>query len=74
MVTVRAPALARGGNIFNLSDYLAKKSALIDGALKRIVDEIDDASGTLKEAVRYSVFAGGKRIRPMPLEETRTTQ
>jgi geranylgeranyl diphosphate synthase, type II len=33
--------------------------------LQRIIDEIDDASATLKKAVRYSVFAGGKRIRPI---------
>jgi geranylgeranyl diphosphate synthase type II len=59
------PAHRRGGNIFNLSEYLAQKNALIDGALTRIIDEIDDASGTLKEAVTYSVFAGGKRIRPI---------
>ena len=58
-------ALRRGGSIFNLSDYLAKKNTLIDDALTRITDEIDDASGRLKEAVRYSVFAGGKRIRPI---------
>ena len=58
-------ASRRGGSIFNLSDYLAQKNKLIDGALGRIIDEIDDASGTLKEAVRYSVFAGGKRIRPI---------
>jgi geranylgeranyl diphosphate synthase type II len=58
-------ALREGGNIFNLSDYLTEKNALIDGALRRFIDEIDDASPTLKEAVRYSVFAGGKRIRPI---------
>ncbi|MBN2224626.1 MAG: polyprenyl synthetase family protein [Deltaproteobacteria bacterium] len=51
--------------MFNLSDYLAKRNTLIDDALTRITDEIDDASGRLKEAVRYSVFAGGKRIRPI---------
>jgi geranylgeranyl diphosphate synthase type II len=62
---VTTAALRRGGSIFNLSDYLATKNTLIDDALTRITDEIDDASGRLKEAVRYSVFAGGKRIRPI---------
>jgi geranylgeranyl diphosphate synthase type II len=55
----------QGGTIFNLADYLTERSALVDDALKQIVDGIDDASGRLKEAVRYSVFAGGKRIRPI---------
>ncbi len=67
-MTCRPAAMSaqrRGGSIFNLSDYLAQKNTLIDGALTRIINEIDDASGTLKEAVKYSVFAGGKRIRPI---------
>jgi geranylgeranyl diphosphate synthase, type II len=55
----------RGGSIFNLSDYLTTRSALVDDALRRIIDEFDDASATLKKAVTYSVFAGGKRIRPI---------
>ncbi len=33
--------------------------------LRRIIDDLDNASPTLKEAVSYSVFAGGKRIRPI---------
>ncbi len=60
-----AAALRQGGSIFNLSDYLAKRNALVEDALRKIIDDIDDASGRLKEAVTYSVFAGGKRIRPI---------
>ncbi len=44
--------------------FLKEKSAKTDRALAAYVDSWKDAPGTLVDAIRYSLFAGGKRIRP----------
>ena len=48
------------------SEYKRLK-ALIDEHLLTFLPEIDDKSGTLLEAMEYSLTAGGKRIRPVLL-------
>lgn len=48
-----------------LEKYLADKQAVVDEALKHSMPEPEKPSGILFEAMNYSVFAGGKRLRPI---------
>jgi geranylgeranyl diphosphate synthase, type II len=49
----------------NLRDYLVRQQALIDAELDRLVPAESTAPATIHRAMRYSLFAGGKRIRPI---------
>lgn len=49
---------------FDLSAYLRRQSAMIDGALERFLPDSTDPR-TIAKAMRYGVFSGGKRIRPI---------
>jgi geranylgeranyl diphosphate synthase, type II len=49
----------------NLRDYLAQQSRLVDSELDRLVPPESTAPETIHKAMRYSLFAGGKRIRPI---------
>lgn len=49
----------------NLKDYLAVQQQLIDRELDRIVPAEAEPPEVLHRAMRYSLFAGGKRIRPI---------
>jgi len=42
----------------------------VDGALQRLLPDVTTAPSSIHEAMRYSVFAGGKRIRPILCLET----
>ncbi len=48
-----------------LETYLAEKSRAIDAALKTCLPSVTEAPARLHEAMSYSVFAGGKRVRPV---------
>jgi len=37
----------------------------VDEYLREIIDSVDNSSGSLRRAMSYSIFAGGKRIRPI---------
>ena len=49
----------------DLSDFLAERRTMVDAALDRRLPPADEPPPTIHEAMRYSVFAGGKRLRPM---------
>jgi len=49
----------------NLEDYLAHKRRIIDKSLDDLLPSEDNEAAMLHTAMRYSVFAGGKRIRPI---------
>jgi len=49
----------------NIKDYLQNRSALVDRALGRWMPGEDVLPRALHQAMRYSVFAGGKRLRPI---------
>jgi geranylgeranyl diphosphate synthase type II len=49
----------------NLRDYLAQQQRLVDAELDRLVPPDTTPPATIHKAVRYSLFAGGKRIRPV---------
>ena len=46
------------------SNLLAERTAAVDRALRRFLPPAAAKPATLHKAMRYSVFAGGKRIRP----------
>jgi len=45
--------------------YLAARSERVNTALNRLVPEESRAPAVIHKAMRYSLFAGGKRIRPL---------
>lgn len=52
------------GEVSSLESYLGGVRADVDAALDRLLPPAADRPRTLHEAMRYSVFAGGKRVRP----------
>jgi geranylgeranyl diphosphate synthase type II len=48
-----------------LDDYLARCRSAVDAELERRVPAASETPGTIHQAMRYSLFAGGKRIRPV---------
>ena len=52
---------------FNLRSYLDERSRLVENALDLYMPGKDTLPADLHSAMRYSVFAGGKRIRPVLL-------
>ena len=50
---------------FSLPDYLDRRKKLIESSLSAYFSEEAEAYGTICAAVRYSLLAGGKRIRPV---------
>ena len=49
---------------FDLQAFLATRAAAVDGALDRFLPAATARPATIHRAMRYSLFAGGKRIRP----------
>jgi geranylgeranyl diphosphate synthase, type II len=49
----------------NLKEYLAARVQRVDAALERWVPAETIPPATIHRAMRYSLFAGGKRIRPV---------
>jgi geranylgeranyl diphosphate synthase type II len=57
----------------NLRDYLVQQQKLVDAELDRLVPPEATVPETIHRAMRYSLFAGGKRIRPiLCIEAART--
>ena len=49
---------------FDLKRYLAQQTAAVDRALDRFLPPASAKPATIHRAMRYSIFAGGKRLRP----------
>ncbi len=49
----------------DLAAFLAEERACIDGALDRLLPSAGAWPARLHEAMRYAVFGGGKRVRPI---------
>ncbi len=47
-----------------LKAYLRQRREMVDAALERLLPA-DESGGRILEAMRYSLFAGGKRLRPI---------
>jgi geranylgeranyl diphosphate synthase type II len=56
--------VAAFGNV-NLTLYLKSRQRMIDHALDRFLPKENAAPPTIHKAMRYSLFAGGKRLRPI---------
>ncbi|GIU77767.1 MAG: farnesyl-diphosphate synthase [Bryobacteraceae bacterium] len=52
-------------SVLPLAGYLAAQVQRIDAALDRLLPPESEPPETIHRAMRYSVFAGGKRIRPI---------
>lgn len=50
---------------FALDAYLKRQSAIVDHALENYLDKYPGAAQTIFRAMRYGIFPGGKRIRPI---------
>jgi geranylgeranyl diphosphate synthase, type II len=48
----------------DLNSFLAEKRSLVEESLRTICSALPASSRTLKEAMEYSLFSEGKRIRP----------
>jgi geranylgeranyl diphosphate synthase, type II len=51
----------------DLKKYLKERCLLVDQALDRFLPPADELPISLHKSMRYSVFAGGKRVRPILL-------
>ena len=51
--------------MLNLETYISERVTQIDSALDRYLPIAERLPASLHQAMRYSVFAGGKRIRPL---------
>ena len=49
----------------NLKSYLAARAAKVDAAMDLFLPKAKERPATIHEAMRYAVFAGGKRLRPV---------
>src|ERR1035438_1816221 len=49
----------------DLKKYMNERCQLVDQALDRLLPREDELPVSLHKSMRYSVFAGGKRIRPI---------
>jgi len=49
----------------NITSYLSKKKAVVDKTLDKLVPPAKMFPVSVHEAMRYSLFAGGKRVRPI---------
>ena len=57
-----APAAQRAK--FDLDRYLADRTAAVTRALDQLLPKATTKPATIHKAMRYSLFAGGKRLRP----------
>lgn len=49
----------------DIKEYLAERCQFVDGALNRLIPAAGTRPMSLHQAMRHSVFAGGKRLRPI---------
>lgn len=49
----------------DLKSYLAERCAAIDAALHQFIPSESTSPATIHKAMRHSIFAGGKRLRPV---------
>ncbi len=54
----------------NFKDEMAKRTDQIEEIIRRFLPEEKGYQKTVIEAMNYSILAGGKRLRPMLLQET----
>jgi geranylgeranyl diphosphate synthase type II len=60
-----SPPAANGRAGLDLDHYMRERAAIVERALTECVAEPAGPAGRLFEAMRYSLMAGGKRLRPV---------
>ncbi|MBW2617224.1 MAG: polyprenyl synthetase family protein, partial [Deltaproteobacteria bacterium] len=55
----------RGEGILELNAYLNERKAIVDRELKAYFPEPEGPASDVLNAMKYSLFAGGKRLRPI---------
>jgi geranylgeranyl diphosphate synthase type II len=53
------------GETMTLAEYVAAQQSRVDATLERWVPSVSTLPESIHKAMRYSLFAGGKRIRPV---------
>ena len=51
--------------MMDIKNYLAETRKLVDQALDKLLPSENEMPGTIHRAMRHSIFAGGKRLRPV---------
>ena len=64
MSTTATRVGSRHSHSFDLQSYLAERTALVNRALDGFLPKATARPATIHAAMRYSLFAGGKRLRP----------
>lgn len=59
-----APGKTQARSGFALEAYLARRTTAVNAALNRLLPSANTRPATIHQAMRYSLFAGGKRMRP----------
>ncbi|MFN0111201.1 MAG: polyprenyl synthetase family protein [Blastocatellia bacterium] len=49
----------------DIKSYFKQQAAIVDAWLDRLLPQQSETPATIHQAMRYSVFAGGKRLRPI---------
>lgn len=65
--TTQDPSIFPFPAVPDLSTYLREQTARVDAALERLLPAAEHPPATLHAAIRHSMFAGGKRLRPILL-------
>jgi geranylgeranyl diphosphate synthase, type II len=64
MSSSRDSILPRPTGSFDLQEFLTKSTTSVNRALDRFLPPVNMRPATIHKAMRYSLFAGGKRMRP----------
>lgn len=62
--TNQSRSLSESPDLFDLKEYLDRASRTVDRALNSYLPNARTKPATIHRAMRYSIFAGGKRMRP----------
>jgi len=58
-------SLSKLGSALTITEYFKQKSAQVDLWLDRLLPNEQEPPAEIHQAMRYSIFAGGKRLRPI---------
>jgi geranylgeranyl diphosphate synthase type II len=57
--------MAKNETVMQIANYLAEAKKAVDECLDRLLPAESEEPRTIHKAMRYSIFAGGKRVRPI---------
>src|SRR6266705_4825490 len=67
---LRLPAASQFSSAMKLPPFFEENRLIVDAALERLLPAATAQPSSVHTAMHYSVFAGGKRIRPILCIET----